>query len=231
MRPAIVAPSILTIDFANLREELLAVQKAGCRLLHLDVMDGAFVPNISFGPMVIASIAKAVDLPLDIHLMIRNPEQFFPALAEIVGEREGSAITVHAEACPDLRFTLKKIHEMFPVARAGAAINPDTKVHVLEGSESLIDQVTVMTVYPGYGGQKLMEECLPKITELHELFDEADKEVLVEIDGGVKMTNMELAKEADILVMGSAIFAHSDPTSNAFNFREAQGRFNRIRNR
>lgn len=224
MREARISPSILSADFGNFREEVEAVTKAGCKVLHLDVMDGHFVPNITFGPSTIAALRKTVNIPFDIHLMIEDPENLLDAFGKAAGDVEGNIICVHQEVCPHLHRTLEKIHRLNDHMLAGVAINPGTPVNVLENVIRDADMILIMTVDPGFGGQACIEECLEKIAEVRSLCERKNTDVLIELDGGIKLSNMEKAATADMLVMGSAIFGKG-PEEAAKNLKTAQAQF------
>ena len=213
--PAIkIAPSFLTADFGRLADEVRAVEAAGADVLHLDVMDGHFVPPISFGAIVVKAIDKITDLPLDVHLMIEHPEQQIEAFAEAGGD----TLDVHVEVCDDLPGILARIKALG--CRAGVGLNPETAISAIEGVLEEIDQVLVMGVNPGWGGQSLIPETLPKLRELRKLLDERELNPNIEIDGGVKVHNAAecAAAGANVLVAGSVIF--NDEASVADNMRE-----------
>lgn len=212
--PAIkIAPSFLTADLGRLAEEVRAVEAAGADSLHLDVMDGRFVPPISFGPIIVEAIDKITDLPLDVHLMIEHPEQQIEAFAEAGGD----TLDVHVEACDDLPGILARIKALG--CHAGVGLNPETAISAIEGVLEEIDQVLVMGVNPGWGGQSLIPETLPKLRELRALLDERGLNPDIEIDGGVKVRNAAecAAAGANILVAGSVVF--NDKASVADNMR------------
>ncbi len=198
----LLAPSILTADLGHLADEILRAEMAGVDYIHLDVMDGRFVPNISIGLPVIEAVRKATSLPIDVHLMIVQPElyisQFAAAGADI--------LTVHVEACPHVHRTLQQIREAG--CQAGIALNPGTPPSQLEYLASVVDLVLVMSVNPGFGGQSFIPEALPKLGMVRRLLDEADSNALIEIDGGIKPENAREVWErgADVLVAGSAIY-------------------------
>ena len=197
-----IAPSFLTADMGRLAEEVRAVEEAGVDYLHLDVMDGHFVPPITFGELVVASIRKMTRLPLDVHLMIEQPERKLEDFA-----RAGSDIlSVHVEACQELEPILKQIKALG--CRAGVCINPPTPISAIESVLSEVDQVTVMGVNPGWGGQPFIPETLPKIRQLRALLDERGLTPDIEIDGGVKVSNAAACAEAGarVLVAGSVVF-------------------------
>lgn len=198
-----LAPSVLSADFSKLGKDIVTVAKAGAKVIHLDVMDGSFVPNISFGAPIISSVRKVTDAIFDVHLMIDEPirylEDFKKAGADI--------ITVHYEACKDVAETLSMIHS-FGI-KAGLAISPDTPVSVLEGFFADVDMILIMSVYPGFGGQKFIENSLQKVEAVKKIGVAANKEDLwIEVDGGIGADNIETVKNAgaNVLVAGSAVF-------------------------
>lgn len=211
-----LAPSILTADLTNLRAELVRLEEGGADLVHLDVMDGSFVPNITFGQPVVRSIAKATNLPLDVHLMIVRPEL---CLEEFVTERT-EYITVHAEACLHLHRTIQQIKSLG--IKAGVSLNPATPLSAIEYVLDELDMVLIMSVNPGFGGQKFIESTWAKLRALDALRKEKNPELLIEVDGGVNLGNAaQLAAEgADILVAGSAVFSGEDAAENVRKFRE-----------
>jgi len=204
-----IAPSILAADFTRLGEHILSAIRGGAELIHIDVMDGHFVPNISMGPLVVAAVKRVTALPLDVHLMISEPDRYLDAFA-----RAGATtITVHVEAAPDLRKTLTRIRELG--LRAGAAINPDTPVHTLSGVLDQLDHVIVMSVHPGFGGQAFIPGSLDKVRAVRDLVTGAGHVVDIEVDGGVDLTNATALAEAGatILVAGASIFGKPDPAA------------------
>jgi ribulose-phosphate 3-epimerase len=202
----IIAPSILSADFSRLGEEIAAVEAAGADWIHIDVMDGHFVPNITIGPGVIKSLRKLTRLPFDVHLMIRHPDQFLESFAEAGSDM----ITVHVEAVDHLHRTLARIRELGP--KAGVSLNPATPLALIEPILSDIDLLLVMTVNPGFGGQQFIRTMLPKIRQARERIDQTAPSVLLEVDGGVTLTNMSSILEAgaDALVAGAAVFGSAD---------------------
>jgi ribulose-phosphate 3-epimerase len=201
-----IAPSILSADFARLGEEIVAVEKAGADYIHIDVMDGHFVPNITIGPLIVEAIRPITKLPLDVHLMIENPDQFIENFAKAGADY----ITVHVEACRHLHRTIHHI-KSFGI-KAGVVLNPATPVESIQHILADIDMVLLMSVNPGFGGQKFIPEVLPKIRKVKEMADSIGKELEIEIDGGV---NPETAKQcmeagANVLVAGSAIYNQED---------------------
>lgn len=223
-----IAPSILAADFGNMREEVRAVISAGAEILHVDVMDGHFVPNLTLGPAMIQALRESVQIPFDVHLMVEEPDHLIPAFLKAMGEVEGSFLTVHQEACHDLPGTIRLIRELSPRTRVGVSIKPGTSVSALEGIEDMTDLVLLMTVEPGFGGQGLIPECLDKIPEVRELFRKAGKDVLIELDGGVKLSNLELCSGADLLVMGSAVFKAGDPDTAMENMKKVNQRIHEL---
>ena len=201
-----IAPSILSADFARLGDEIRAATAAGAHLLHIDVMDGHFVPNITIGPPVVESIRKVTQLPLDVHLMIEDPDKF---LKDFVAAG-ADILTVHYEATVHLHRSVQMIRESG--IRAGVSINPATPVSSLDNILGDVDMVLVMSVNPGFGGQKFIPSALEKLKLLRRKIDEAGLSVLIEVDGGVKPENAKeiAAAGADILVMGSAFFNSGD---------------------
>jgi ribulose-phosphate 3-epimerase len=206
-----LAPSILSADFAHLAEQIQAVAEGGASIIHVDVMDGHFVPNITMGPPVVRSLRKATDLPLDCHLMIENPDQYIPDFAEA----GANWMSVHQEACRHLNRTLHLIRSHG--ALAGVVINPATPVETLSEVLDIIDYVLVMSVNPGFGGQKFIPGAIHKIRKLAELREHRRFNYRIEVDGGIAMdTVAEVVRAgAEILVAGNAVFGKGDPTTNA----------------
>jgi ribulose-phosphate 3-epimerase len=201
-----IAPSILSADFARLGDEIRAAEEAGAHLLHIDVMDGHFVPNITIGPPVVEAIRKVTRLPLDVHLMIENPDTF---IADFVGAG-ADILTVHYEAAVHLHRSVQNIRERG--IKAGVSINPATPVWSLDNILGDVDLVLVMSVNPGFGGQKFIPSAIGKLKLLRRKIDEAGLSAVIEVDGGVKPDNArEIAGAgAEILVMGSAFFNSGD---------------------
>ena len=204
--PIRIAPSILAADFARLGEELAAVEKAGADWIHVDVMDGHFVPNLTIGPPVVEAVRRATGLPLDVHLMIEAPERSIPDYVKAGADTVG----VHAETCPHLHRTVGQIREAG--ARACVVVNPATPAQAVEGVLGDVDQVLVMTVNPGFGGQRFIEAVLPKIATLRSWIDARDLAVALEVDGGVARGTVGLAARAgaDVFVAGTAVFGADD---------------------
>lgn len=209
MNPVKIAPSLLAADFGNLQRDVEMVNHSEAHWHHLDIMDGLFVPNISYGMPVIKAIAEHATKPLDVHLMIVDPDRYISTFAELGAD----VLTVHYEACPHLHRTLQKIKK--EGMKAGVAINPHTPVNVLEAIIQDIDLVCMMSVNPGYGGQKFIPHTMVKLRQLKKLIGESGANTLIEIDGGVGVGNAsELAKAgADVLVAGSSVFRAEDPVA------------------
>ena len=201
-----IAPSILSADFARLEEEIGRVEEAGADIIHIDVMDGHFVPNITIGPAVVASIRRVTRLPFDVHLMIENPERYIDAFVGAGSDY----ITVHAEASSHLHRTLSLIREAG--VKAGLSLNPATSLSCVEEVIGDLDLLLVMTVNPGFGGQQFITTVLPKVERARALIDARAPDVLLEVDGGITPDNIADVSEAgaDIFVAGSSIFQSHD---------------------
>jgi len=201
-----IAPSILSADFSKLGEEILAVEKGGADYIHIDVMDGHFVPNITIGPLIVESIRPITKLPLDVHLMIENPDQYIEAFVKAGADY----ITVHVEACRHLHRTIQNI-KSFGI-KAGVVLNPATPVESIQHIIGEIDMVLLMSVNPGFGGQKFIPEVLPKIRKVKEMAEQKGVAMEIEIDGGVNPETAKLCMEAgaNVLVAGSAIYNQED---------------------
>ncbi len=217
-RGQIIAPSILAADFARLGEEARAVQAAGADWLHVDVMDGHFVPNITVGPEVVKAIRPHVSIPLDVHLMISPADPYLEAFREAGAD----IISVHPEAGPHLDRSLQRIRELG--AKAGVVLNPATPVDVIEWAIEDIDVILVMSVNPGFGGQKFMRSQLKKIERLRALVDASGRDILIEVDGGVTPETAALCRKAgaDALVAGTAVFK-GGPGAYAANIAALRG--------
>lgn len=204
--PDKIAPSILSADFARLGEEVRAVESAGADLIHFDVMDGHFVPNISIGVPVLRSVRKATDLPLDAHLMISEPEKYLEAFVKA----GANSISVHAEVCPDLAAIAGRIRELG--ARASVAVNPETGVERVLAAAEHLDMILVMSVHPGFGGQEFIQDALNKLATIRRELDRRGLEIDVEVDGGIKVDNVAAVKAAgaNVFVSGSGIFGKDD---------------------
>ncbi len=201
-----IAPSLLSADFGRLAEEIRAVEKAGADLLHVDVMDGRFVPNITIGPPVVAAIRKAATLPLDVHLMIVEPERYVEEFAKAGAD----VITVHAEATPHLQRAVARIRELGK--KAGVALNPGTSLSAVEWVLTDVDMVLLMTVNPGFGGQAYIPSMTGKIELLRSQLSRSGLAVDIEVDGGIKEDNVATAVKAgaNVIVSGSGIFGTKD---------------------
>jgi len=212
-----LAPSILSADFARLGDDARAAVEGGAQLLHVDVMDGHFVPNITIGPPVVSSLRKAVTVPLDVHLMIENPDQFIPAFVDAGADW----ISVHQEACIHLNRTLEliKSHDV----KAGVVLNPATPVQTLGEVLDIVDYILVMSVNPGFGGQKFIPGSLEKVRKLGTMRNAKGLDYRIEIDGGVSLNNVaEIAKAgAEILVAGNAVFGKGNVKDNVKNLLKA----------
>ncbi|MBK9152981.1 MAG: ribulose-phosphate 3-epimerase [Chloracidobacterium sp.] len=211
-----IAPSILSADFARLADEIAAVEEGGARILHVDVMDGHFVPNITIGLPVVRSLRKATKLTLDCHLMISEPGRY----AEQFVEAGADMVSVHVEADPHLHRTLASIRS--GGAQAGIAINPATSLTLLEDALPFADFVLIMSVNPGFGGQAFIETSLQKVRRLRRMIEEIGAETRIEIDGGIDATNIAEVVEAgaEILVAGSAVYGTGDPSAAVRKLRE-----------
>lgn len=203
----LIAPSVLAADFSNLQKDFDLINESQADWFHIDIMDGRFVPNISFGMDIVKTMHKMAKKPLDVHLMIVEPEKYIERFREAGAE----IITVHYEACPHLHRTLQQIKATG--AKAGVALNPHTPVSLLEDLIEDIDMVCLMSVNPGFGGQKFIYQTLPKVRKLKEMITIRNTKTLIEIDGGVGLQNAEelLKAGADVLVAGSAVFKSEDP--------------------
>ncbi len=201
-----ISPSILSADFLRLGEEVRAVEKAGADYLHVDVMDGHFVPNITIGPAIVKALRRITALPLDVHLMIHNPDPF---IAEFI-EAGATILTVHVEAVVHLHRTLTEIRKMG--ARAGVSLNPATPLCLIEPALEYADLALIMTVNPGFGGQEFIPEVLSKIKQLRQMIDDHGWTVELEVDGGIKVENIGVVAGAgaDVFVSGSGIFKTPD---------------------
>ena len=201
-----IAPSILSADFSRLGEEVKRVEQAGADWIHVDVMDGAFVPNSTIGPLVVEAVRRTTALPLDVHLMIEKPERYVTDFVKA----GASTVSVHVEACPHLHRSLAQIREAG--ARASVALNPATPASAVEPVLSEADQLLVMTVNPGFGGQKFIEGTLSKIEALRRWITDRGLGIAIEVDGGVSEETIERAARAgaDVFVAGTAVFGAPD---------------------
>jgi ribulose-phosphate 3-epimerase len=203
-RPFVIAPSILAADFSRLGEEIAACEAAGADWIHIDVMDGRFVPNLTVGPVVVEACRRTTKLPLDVHLMVEKPEHLLEAFAHA----GASHLIVHVETCPHLHSTLQQIRTLG--VKAGVTLNPATPAAMIEPVLNTVDSVLVMTVNPGFSGQSFIPEVLPKIAQIRKLLDGIGSSARLEVDGGVSETTLPalIAAGADTFVAGSAIFNH-----------------------
>ncbi len=201
-----IAPSILAADFGRLADEVRAVEEAGADWIHVDVMDGHFVPNITIGPRVVEAVRAATSLPLDVHLMIEQPERY---VSDFVSAG-ASTVGVHVEACPHLHRTLAQIREAG--ARASVTLNPSTPAQAIETVLADTDQVLVMTVNPGFGGQKFIESMLPKVATLRQWIDHRELTIALEVDGGIgpETIGRTARAGADVFVAGTSVFGAPD---------------------
>ena len=206
MKKMMIAPSILSADFSRLGEEIHAVEAAGAEVIHVDVMDGHFVPNITIGPLVVRAVRQMTELPVDVHLMITDPDRYLQDFAEAGADW----ITVHVEACVHLHRTLSYIHDLGK--KAGAVLNPATSLSTLEYVLDELDLVMLMSVNPGFGGQSFIESTLEKTRALRLMLDTANPEAGIEIDGGISPSTIArvAAAGANIFVAGSAIYGQED---------------------
>ncbi len=203
----LVSPSLLAADFGNIERDIRLVNKSEADWLHLDIMDGVFVPNISFGFPVLDAVKKITEKPMDVHLMITDPDRFLTRFRDA----GASILTVQIEACTHLHRTVSEIRNLG--MKAGVALNPHTPVSMLKHTLPYIDMVLIMTVNPGFGGQKFIDESYSKIDELKEMIDACGNDVLIQVDGGVDASNAPHLVKAgvNVLVAGSSVFSSPDP--------------------
>lgn len=215
MRIPLIAPSVLASDFANLQREVEMLNRSEAEWIHVDIMDGVFVPNISFGIPVTQAIRRHAHKPLDVHLMIQKPENYVEAFYEA----GASLLTVHYEACPHLHRNIQQIKKLD--CKAGVALNPHTPVAVLEDIIRDLDLVLIMSVNPGFGGQKFIENTYKKIEQLRELIADSGSQALIEVDGGVTLENNQQLVQAgaDVLVAGSFVFKSDDPMNTILSLK------------
>ncbi|MEW6221120.1 MAG: ribulose-phosphate 3-epimerase [Thermodesulfobacteriota bacterium] len=207
MRRHLIAPSILSADFARLGDQVRAVQAAGADVIHVDVMDGHFVPNITIGPLVVEALRPVTDLPLDVHLMIEAPDRYLAAFAKAGADW----LTVHAETCPHLHRTIQVIKQDLGKL-AGVVLNPSTPLEAIRWVLPDVDLVLIMSVNPGFGGQAFIPSALPKIRALRAMLEEAGSPARIQVDGGIGLSTLApvVAAGAEIFVAGSAIFGTPD---------------------
>jgi len=217
--PKKIAPSILSADFARLAEEIAKVEAAGADMIHVDVMDGHFVPNFTIGPPIVKSIRKVTKLPLDVHLMMTNPENFIPEFIKAGSDY----LTVHVETCPHLHRIIQSIKE--EGVKAGVTLNPATPLVSVEEILPDVDLLLIMSVSPGFGGQQFIPDALEKLRRARKMIDDSGLKVELEVDGGVKPDNMGALSQAgaDIFVSGSAIFGSRDYKDTIQKMRKAIG--------
>lgn len=203
----IISPSILTADLSNLSPTIEMINNSNAGFVHIDVMDGVFVPNITFGIPIVKAVKKISKKPLDVHLMIVNPERHFEAFAQAGAD----ILTIHYEVCQHLHRSVQQIRELG--MKPGVVLNPHTPVHLLEDILPYVDMVLLMTVNPGFGGQKFIESSYGKIKQLRKMIDERGLSTLIEVDGGVNTINARLLAEAgvDVIVAGNAVISSPDP--------------------
>lgn len=212
-----IAPSLLSADFSRLGADIEMVEKGGAEVIHYDVMDGHFVPNLTIGPLVLKDIRKCTELPIDVHLMIENPDQYIPDFAKAGADW----ISVHVETCPHLHRTIQLIKELGK--KAGVVLNPHTPLSSIDEILPDLDFVLIMSVNPGFGGQKLITSCIDKIAKLKATLKERNLEhIFIEIDGGVKLDNLKSVIDAgtDVVVSGSGIFNTADPIATIQQMKE-----------
>jgi len=217
MKSLKIAPSILSADFSRLKDEIQTVEAAGADWLHVDVMDGHFVPNITIGPVVVEWVRKVTKIPIDVHLMITDPDKYAPEFIKAGADW----ISVHPDTCPNPNATLNKIRDLG--AKSSIAVNPDVPLKKVEGCFSDIDMVLMMTVFPGFGGQAFIPDVLPKIEEVRKRIDQSRSAILVEVDGGIKTDNIDRVCRAggEVIVSGSGIFKTPNYTDTIRRMREA----------
>lgn len=214
----ILAPSILNADFSCLREVLQMLEKNEIELLHLDIMDGNFVPNITFGPMVVSTIRRNAIIPLSVHLMIEKPDRYIEIFSHVMNKND--TLIVHVEACQHLDRTLQLIHDAD--LKVGVALNPSTPLELIKYVIDKLDTILIMTVNPGFGGQKLIPAMISKISEAREMVRNRKKEINIQLDGGINLENIVhmTAAGANILVVGSEIFKDKHPDKMIRRFQK-----------
>jgi ribulose-phosphate 3-epimerase len=212
-----IAPSILSADFSRLKDEIQAVEAAGADWLHVDVMDGHFVPNITIGPVVVEWVRKVTGIPLDVHLMITDPDRYAPEFIKAGADW----VSIHPDTCNDPNASLRKIRELG--AKASIAVNPDVELQNVERCFPDIDMILMMTVFPGFGGQAFIPDVLPKITQVRRIIEERKLPILLEVDGGIKTDNINLVVRAgvEVVVSGSGIFKTANYGETIRQMRQA----------
>jgi ribulose-phosphate 3-epimerase len=212
-----IAPSILSADFSRLKDEIQAVEAAGADWLHVDVMDGHFVPNITIGPVVVEWVRKVTTIPVDVHLMITDPDKYAPEFIKAGADW----ISIHPDTCADANATLAKIRALG--ARPSIAVNPDVPLSQVEKCFGAVDMVLIMTVFPGFGGQAFIPDVLPKIAALRQLIDKGKLPILIEVDGGIKTDNIARVVQAgaEVIVSGSGIFKTPSYADTICQMRQA----------
>src|SRR5574341_1937226 len=214
-----IAPSILSADFSRLKDEIQAVEAAGADWLHVDVMDGHFVPNITIGPVVVEWVRKVTTIPVDVHLMITDPDQYAPEFIKAGADW----VSIHPDTCANPNATLAKIRELG--AKPSIAVNPDVPLSNVEKCFGSVDMVLMMTVFPGFGGQAFIPDVLSKIGELRKVIDQRRLSILIEVDGGIKTDNIACVVQAggEVIVSGSGIFKTPNYTETIRHMRQAVG--------
>ena len=213
MNKHVLSPSILSADFARLGEEIATVEAAGADWIHIDVMDGHFVPNITMGPFIVATCRRITKLPLDVHLMIETPERYIEAFAKAGASR----LTVHVETCPDIVGTLRQIKSLG--CRAGAVLNPETPVGAIQPALREADLILVMSVHPGYSGQSFMPETIAKVSEIRKKLDALRSSAWLEVDGGIDLETLPKMKEAGATAFVAATAVFKNPEGPAAGVR------------
>jgi len=217
-----IAPSILSTDYADLGKAVKIADKGGADAIHIDIMDGHFVPNLTFGPKLVEDLSKITDLPLDVHLMVDNPREMIPKFSKAGADW----VSIQIEATVHAHKDITMIKELGK--KAGVVLNPATPIHMLNEIITEVDYVLIMSVNPGWGGQEFIETCYNKISQLNNWINGQKLDVKIEVDGGVKLENMERVVEsgADILVMGSAIYNSKNPIETLGNIKRSIQKYN-----